>query len=194
LIFFAGLIVHGLFAECANRSPSLIVSQAPLVKKVVFPIEILPLIPLLNALLQLSINLIALLIFSLVIRGTMPITIIALPLVILPFLIFNAGMMLLLSSLGVFLRDLGQITGLLVTITMFVTPIFFPIAAVPERFRPYLMLNPLTLIVEDARGVLLFGKWPDLASLLLYLVGSLIVLWVGYAGFQKARRGFADVL
>jgi lipopolysaccharide transport system permease protein len=194
LILFAGLIVFNLFAECVNRAPGLILANVNYVKKVVFPLEILPWVALGSALFHALISLVVWLIAYLILFGVPHITVLLLPLVFLPFLLFVIGLSWALASLGVFLRDVSQFTGLITTAMMFLSPIFYPVSALPEAYRHLLLLNPLTPVIEQAREVLFWGKVPDMAILSVYLVGSALIAWLGFAWFQKTRKGFADVL
>jgi len=194
LILFAGLIVFNLFAECFNRAPSLILTNVNYVKKVVFPLEILPWITLgsaiFHALISLGVWLIAYLIFF----GVPHITVLLLPVTILPLLLFTMGVTWGLASLGVYLRDVSQFVGIVTTVLMFLSPIFYPASALPEKYKHVLLLNPLSLPIEQARKVLFWGKVPDMTILSIYLIGATLVAWLGFAWFQKTRKGFADVL
>lgn len=194
LVLFTGLIVFNLFAECVNRSPQLILSNVNYVKRVVFPLEILPWVALgsaiFHALVSWSVWLTAYLIFY----GLPPATILLLPIVILPLLFFIIGISWWLAALGVYLRDVSQFVGIFVTVLMFLSPIFYPAAALPQALRPYLVLNPLTTVVEQVRDVMFWGKPPDWKILTITLLISLIVAWLGFAWFQKTRKGFADVI
>lgn len=194
LQLFAGLIVHGLLAEVLTRSPSLILTNTNYVKKVVFPLEILPLVPLGSALFHAAISSLVLILAQLVVLGSIPWTFWMLPLVLLPLMVLTMGISWLLASLGVFLRDIGQTMGLIATMLLFLSPIFYPISALPENFHGMIHANPLTFIIEQARIVLLEGRLPDISGLLKYLAVSLVVAWLGFAWFQKTRKGFADVL
>lgn len=194
LILFAGLIVFNLFAECFNRAPGLILSNVNYVKKVVFPLEILPLVALGSALFHTLISLGVWLIAYLILFGVPHITVLLLPLVILPFLLFVMGLTWGLASLGVYLRDVSQFVGVITTVLMFLSPLFFPSSALPEEYRYLLLLNPLTPAIEQARDVLFWGKVPDLFMLSVYLLISALIAWLGFAWFQKTRKGFADVL
>ena len=194
LQLFAGLIVHGILAEVLTRSPSLILTNTNYVKKVVFPLEILPLIPLGSALFHAAISTLVLILAQLVVLGSITWTFWMLPLVLLPLMVLAMGISWLLASLGVFLRDIGQTMGLVATMLLFLSPIFYPISALPESFHGMINANPLTFIIEQARVVLLEGRLPDISGLLKYLAVSLVVAWLGFAWFQKTRKGFADVL
>ena len=194
LVLFAGLIVFNLFAECINRAPGLIVSNPNYVKKVVFPLEILPFVGLLSATYHMLISLCVLLAAYLVVLGMPHATVLLLPLVILPFGLFIMGVSWALASLGVYLRDISQFIGLVTTSLMFLSPIFYPANAVLESYRYLLYLNPLTWVIEMTRDLLLWGRIPDLGLILIYWLAAGIIACLGFAWFQKTRRGFADVL
>ena len=194
IALFVGMIVHGLFAEMVNRAPGLILSNVNYVKKVIFPLEILPVIGMGAALFHTLISLVVLLAAILLINGSLAWTALFFPLIILPLLIATLGVAWFLASLGVFVRDVGQTVGIFTTVLMFISPVFYPISALPEKFQIWLMLNPLTFIIEQSRAVMIFGKLPDWAGLGIYTAASLAMAWAGYWWFQKTRKGFADVL
>lgn len=193
-ILFTGLIVHGLFAECVNRAPGLILGNVNFVKRVVFPLDILPWVALGSALFHAAISVGVLLVFFLALHGFLPWTVLFLPLLILPLLLLIMGVSWFLAATGVYLRDVAQTTGLITTVMMFLSPVFYPVTALPEAYRPLLYLNPLTFIIEEARNLLIWGKTPELTSWALYFAASLLVAWAGLWWFQKLRKGFADVL
>lgn len=194
VVLFAGLIVHGLFAEVLNRAPGLILGNVNYVKKVVFPLEILPVISMGAALFHTLVSLLVLLAAFVFLNGHVQWTVVFLPLVFLPLIVFALGVAWFLASLGVYLRDVGQVIGLLTTILMFLSPIFYPVTALPERFQSWILANPLTFIIEQARAVLVWGKMPAFGGLGLYAAIASVVAWAGFAWFQKTRKGFADVL
>jgi lipopolysaccharide transport system permease protein len=194
IIIFVGLIVHGLFAECINRAPNLILSNSNYVTKVVFPLEILPSVALGSALFHASVSLVVLLTAQLVLMQRLPWTVIIFPVVLLPLLLSTAGFAWLLSALGVYVRDVGQTTGILTTVLMFLSPLFYPLSALPEKYRIWLYLNPLTFIIEEGRNVLIFGRPPHWVGWGLALVASTLISAAGFWWFQKTRKGFADVL
>jgi lipopolysaccharide transport system permease protein len=194
LIFLTGLAVHTIFGESITRAPMLVVANASYVKKVVFPLEILPVVAALTALVNAGIGIAIVLIGNLILNGNFNITVLALPLVIAPYLIVVVALTLFFAAAGVYLRDLSQVVALLVTVTMFLTPIFFPIEAVPEQFRDLIELNPLTFVVQQARDVTLFGRWPDFVGLSIYTLAALVTLACAFWVFQRLRNGFADVL
>lgn len=194
LILFAGLLVFNLFSECVNRAPGLILSNSNYVKKVIFPLEILPLVALGSAAFHFAISFIVWLLFYLVFFGWPPVTVLWLPLILLPLILMTVGLSWLLASLGVYLRDVGQIIGVVTTILMFVSPIFYPIAALPEKYRPLMHLSPLTFVVEQARDVMIWGRSIDWPLWGLSMILSSVIAWLGFAWFQKTRKGFADVI
>jgi len=194
LVLFAGLIMFNLFAECFNRAPSMILSNANYVKKVVFPLEILPWVSLGSALFHTLISLLVWLLAYAILFGTPHATVLLWPLVALPLLLFIMGLSWCLAALGVYLRDVAQVIGVLTTVLMFLSPIFYSAESLPQEYRLFLQVNPLTPAIEQAREVLFWGRVPDLANYLLYLLGAAVVAWLGFAWFQKTRKGFADVL
>ncbi len=194
VILFVGLIVHGVFAEVINRSPSLILANANYVKKVVFPLEILPLIALFAALFHALISILVLLAAFVLFNGHLSWTVTLIPLVMLPLAVLTLGFSWMLASLGVFLRDVAQTIGILTMVMMFLAPVVYPISAVPASLRPWLMANPLTFIIEQGREVLIWGRLPNWSGLMVYYAISVAVAWAGYFWFQKTRKGFADVL
>ena len=194
ILIFSGMIVHALFAECIGRAPGLILSNVNYVKKVVFPLQILPVVALGAALFHTVVSFGVLLVFYVLVYGHLNWTVIFLPLIIVPYLIVILGFSWFLASVGVYLRDVGQTTAILVTLLMFVSPVFYPISAVPEAFRPLLQLNPLTFIIEQTRDVVIWNRLPAWGGLALYWLAGAAIGWAGLFWFQKARKGFADVL
>jgi lipopolysaccharide transport system permease protein len=194
VVLFVGMIVLGLFSEVLNRAPSLILSNVNYVKKVVFPLEILPVIAMGAALFHSLVSLVVLLVAFILFNGYLHWTVIFTPLVLLPLVIVTLGISWMLAAIGVFLRDVGQTIGMVTTVLMFLSPVFYPVTAVPEKFRPFIMANPLTFIIEQAREVLIWGHLPNWIGLVIYTIAATLVAWAGYALFQKTRKGFADVL
>ena len=188
------MIVYSLFAETLNRAPGLILSNVSYVKKIVFPLEILPVVAIGAALFHALISVLVLLLAFILKNGYLQWTIVFLPLVLLPLIVLTLGAAWGLASLGVFLRDVAQPIGLFLTVLLFASPVFYPNTALPDYIRPWLMLNPLTFVIEQARAVLIFGKTPYWTGLAIYSIVSLVIAWIGYAWFQKTRKGFANVL
>ncbi len=194
MVLFAGLLVFNLFSECIGRAPGLIMANANYVKKVVFPLEVLPWVSLGAALFHGLVSLVVWLIFYGLLFGAPHWTVLLFPLSLLPLLLFTMGLSWFLASLGVYLRDLLQVIGLLITTLMFLSPIFYPITALPEEYRPLLLFNPLTPAIEQGRALLFWGTVPDWQLFSIYFAVMLVIAWLGFAWFQKTRKGFADVL
>jgi len=194
VVLFVGMIVHGLLAEVLNRAPGLILANVNYVKKVVFPLEILPVISMGAALFHSVVSLGVLLTAFTLFNGYLNWTALLAPLVFLPLVILTLGLAWMLASLGVFLRDVGQTIGIITTVMLFVAPVFYPVTALPEEMRSWIMVNPLTFIIEQAREVLIWGRLPNWSGLGIYTLVATAVAWAGYAWFQKTRKGFADVL
>lgn len=193
-VLFVGMIIHGLFAEVANRAPALILGNVAYVKRVVFPLEVLPWITMGSALFHAGISLLVLLLAQLFLSHEISWTLVLLPLVIAPLVLVTMGVGWFLASLGVFVRDVGQAIGVVTAVLLFLSPVFFPVSALPPRFQQWIYLNPLTFIIEEARKVLLFGELPNWGGLGLYLALSIGITWAGFWWFQKTRKGFADVV
>ncbi|AIR89970.1 ABC transporter permease [Pseudomonas cremoricolorata] len=194
ILLFVGMIVHGLFAECANRAPTLVLHNGNYVKKVVFPLEILPVITLGSALFHSCISLLVLLMAQFLVVGTLGWSALLFPLILLPLILATLGISWFLASLGVYLRDVGHVITVLTTVLLFLSPVLYPVAALPEVYQPWLKLNPLTYIIEESRRVLLFGHLPDWGSLAIAIAVGLLIAAAGYWFFQKTRKGFADVI
>lgn len=193
LQLFCGLTLFGMVSETLARSPSVLVDHSSYVKKVIFPLEILPPIVVAGAVFHAIISigvLIALLIF---VKG-FSLTYIALPLVVLPLVVLCLGVAWFLSATTVYIRDVSQMTNFFSTILMFLSPIFYSAKSVPENFRFLYNLNPLTFPIEQLRRILLEGAWPDWIGILTYTLVSIVVAQLGFIWFEKTRTGFADVL
>lgn len=194
IILFTGMIVFGLFAEIVNRSPGQIVSNANYVKKVVFPLEILSWVSLGSVLFHSLVSLAVLLLAQLIINFSLPWTVVLFPLVLLPLIFASLGAAWFLAALGVYVRDIGQITTVFTTVLMFVSAVFYPVSALPENYQAWLRFNPLVLIITESRKVLIFGSLPDWSWLGIALLMGLVIAFAGFWWFQKTRKGFADVL
>jgi lipopolysaccharide transport system permease protein len=194
LILFVGLLLYGFFTEAIVRAPDLVVSNPNLVKKVVFPLEILPAVNLGTALFHLLIGFLIWVGFRLAIDGLPPPTALLLPLVLAPLVVMTLGFSWILASLGVYLRDVSHVTPIIATVLMFASPIFYPVEALPEPFRWLVMLSPLTVPIEQARIVMIEGNTPDWTILCVYTAIAIAIGFGGFAWFQGTRKGFADVL
>ena len=186
-------MIYSLFSDVLTRAPGLVVGNPNYVKKVVFPLEILPSVALGSALFHI-ISLMVWLLAYFVFYGLPHMTVLFFPILLVPLSMFVVGASWILASLGVFLRDVSQVIGIAMTALMFMSPVFYPASALPENVRFLLYLNPLTPAIEQARDVLFWGKMPDFEVIAICSVVALVVAWFGFFCFQKSRRGFADVL
>lgn len=194
LQIFSGLLIFSLFSEIVGRAPNLITEQPNLVKKVIFPLQILPWMTLLAALFNALISILVLLCGILLMRGHISIHILAVPVVIACFIPLLLGLSWFLSALGVYIRDTHNIIGLVLTPMLFLSPIFYPASALPENAQFIMQLNPLTFIIESLRASMLNQQWPSISGLLSYSVISVTIAVIGAWCFHKSRKGFADVL
>lgn len=194
IILFVGMIVMGVFAECINRAPNLILENVNYVKKVIFPLEVLPWVALGSALFHAGVSVVVLLAAQLILRHTLPWTALLFPVVLVPLVLTTVGLAWFLTALGVYVRDIGQATVMLTTIMMFVSPVFYPVSMLPERFQGWMRLNPLAYIIEQGRNTLIYGLVPDPLGWIAALAAGIAVAALGFAWFQRTRRGFADVL
>jgi lipopolysaccharide transport system permease protein len=194
LVLFSGMIVHSLMAECLNSAPTLIISNANLVKKVLFPLEILPWVALISATLHFLVSLGILIFFCLLSGVSLHIGILFVPIVLLPLMLLTLGLTWMLASLGVYLRDLAQGIGMVTTVLLFLSPVFYRLDTLPKQFQALIVLNPLTLPITQLRNVMLWGLPFDWAPWGVSMTIAIAVSYVGFWWFQKSRRGFADVL
>ena len=194
LYLFCGLLPWGAFSEAVQASSQKIVSQANLVKRVVFPLEILPVAQTLASLANQLFGTVALLIMALIIQRTIHPSVLWLPVLIAPQLLITFGAAWLVASLGVFLRDIVQGIALLLLVWMYLTPIFYPETIVPERFRPFINANPFTHLVRSYRQIMLEGRAPDWRGLAYFTGFALVTFIFGYWWFARTRKNFADVI
>lgn len=194
VFLFTGLIVFSFFSEVVSRSPQLILSNVNYVKKVVFPLEVLSVVAVGAALIQAAMNMVVLLAFTVALYGAPPATALLLPLVWLALIPMVLGGSWFLTSIGVYLRDTSQVIGFIITFMMFLGPLFYPVSAMPEKFRWLIMLNPLSYPIEASRDVLLYGVPLDPAGFLTFGAISGVVMLLGWVWFHRTRKGFADVL
>jgi len=194
LLVFVGLIVHTFLSEVLNRASDIILNNSNYVKKVVFPIEVLPVVAAGSALFHAMVSFLVLLIALLTVNGGLHWTIVYAPLILVPIVLVTVGVSWILASLGTFLRDIGQTVGIVTTIMLFLAPIFYPIKAIPEKYHIFILLNPLTFVIEELREVVIFGNKPDLMGLGIYWLICCVIFFLGFVWFQKTRKAFADVL
>ena len=194
LWIFTGLIMVQLFSETLNRAPLLILQNANYVKKVIFPLEVLPWVIVGAALVHALMSVLVLLSFEIIVLHAVPWTALLLPVVLIPLMLFTLGFAWFLSSLGVYLRDVAHTIGVLTTVLMWTSCVFIPLSRMPPAVLNWIQFNPLTWPIEAARQLLLYGLLPSPAGLALYTALSLLIAWLGFAWFQRTKRGFADVL
>jgi lipopolysaccharide transport system permease protein len=194
IVLFAGLIVFNLLAECINRAPSLVTSSPNLVKKVVFPLIILPWMALLTASINALISMTLLLIGEWLVMGNVPLTALLFPVALIPVGLVALGLSWILASIGVFVRDLAQIVTLLTTALLFLTPIFYPPHSTPSALSGFMAWNPLSSQVQAMREITLWGTLPDPLSFVIATLVGWCIAWLGLIWFSKTYEGFADVL
>lgn len=194
LYLFAGLLVFWPLAQVAGEACSAIVNHANLVKKAVFPLEIIPLTTVGTALFHASINTLVLLAASLYVHGHIPLTVLLFPIVLAPFILMLAGFAWFLSALGVYFRDLSYVIGLVMTGILFLSPVFYSLSRLTEGLQTAVLFNPISFIVVQSRAVLIEGRAPDWEGLLGYLLVAWGIAVLGLAFFRRGRRNFADVL
>lgn len=194
ILLFVGLILYGFLAECINRAPGLITGNVNYVKKVVFPIEILPLVSCGSAFFHWLISMLVLVLALIVSGHGVPATAILIFPVMVPLILYVLGVGWILASIGVFMRDLNQVVGVFTQMLMFMSPVFYPASKIPHEYRGLFFANPLTVLIEQARAVLVFGNQPSWGDLVIQTVIASLVAAIGYWSFQVTKRGFADVL
>jgi lipopolysaccharide transport system permease protein len=194
MLLFSGLIIYSFLAESFHRAPYLILNNSNYVKKVVFPLEILPWMSLCAAAFHALVSVSVLVVLYALLYQRLNWTAIFFPVLLVPLALGVVGLSWILSSVGVFVRDIGQAMGPVTTILLFLSPVFYPASAMPERYRWLLDLNPLTFLVEQSQNILILGRLPSWSGLLAYAVVGYLVAWIGLMWFQRTRKAFADVL
>lgn len=193
IIMFCGIALYNIFAESVSASCGIIIGNTNLVKKVIFPLEILPLSQTISTFI-LGIGWFILLFLGVVFYGTVSWTMLLLPVVLLPHFLFTMGISYFISSLGVYVRDTAYAVQVVLQILFFMTPIFYPIQAIPEKYRWPLQMNPLTILIDEARKIFIYGSLPDWKFLAVAFLVSLIVFQLGLTWFVTTKKGFSDVL
>ena len=194
LVLYLGLIMFNVFSECINSATTLVLLNSNYVKRVVFPLEILPLVSIGAALFYAFISLIIWMVVYIVAIGLPLPTIIFLPFIIIPFSLFTVGISWFLAAIGVYVRDISQVVSILTSALMFLSPVFYPIESIPAPYQFLFRLNPLTPVIEQMRNIFMWGILPSWRTLILLSSVSFIIAWLGFAVFQKLRKGFADVI
>jgi lipopolysaccharide transport system permease protein len=191
---FIGYILFNLFSEPVSRAPALVVNHANYVKRTIFPLEILPVVVVGSALCNAASAFLVWVLLLTLVQQSVPWTILLLPAVVLPLVLMVTGLVLVLSSLGVFIRDLAQVTAPATMALLFLSPVFYPVSAVPPHIQAWMYANPLTCLIEEARKVAIFGELPDWGLIAICGLLGLVMAQLGYLWFMRTRRGFADVL
>ncbi|HAT8606378.1 ABC transporter permease [Legionella pneumophila] len=194
LILYIGLTIFTFFSECLSAAPNLIASKSHLVKKIIFPLEIYPLVPIGSACFFALINTFLSCIYCYFVLGTVHLTALFLPILYLPLVFLTIGLSWIFCSLGILISDIEHVMRFLLRIALYLSPVFYSIKKIPPEFQPYLFINPLTYIIEQAREMMVFGVLPDLSSFLLYFSFCLGCSYLGFYWFQTTREEFAEIL
>ncbi|MDR6095867.1 ABC transporter permease [Stenotrophomonas sp. SORGH_AS_0321] len=194
VLLFIGLIVYNIFAESLARAPSAVLGSPNLVKKVVFPLEVLPAVVVMSSLYNAGVACVALVVFLVFSSFGLHWQIVLLPILIVPMIALTLGVTYLFASLGVFFRDIDQLAGLLARILQYLTPVLYPSIIFPDTVGQWMRLSPLAIYVEQIRALIVAGTLPDWGSYLWAVCWSGAILWLGYWWFQRTRRAFADVV
>jgi lipopolysaccharide transport system permease protein len=194
LYFLAGMLPWLAFAEAVGRSPYVMLDYRNLVKKLVFPLDTLPVNLVIAGAVTETVGLIIFVAGLLIARGAIPWTVVWLPALLIPQLLFTAGLCWFLAALGVFVRDLGQIVGFVLTVWLYLTPIFYSEAQVPKAVSAFFVFNPMAALVRGYRAIFLENRGPDPFVLGVLWVGSIALGVAGYAWFHRLRRSFADTI
>jgi lipopolysaccharide transport system permease protein len=194
LVLFAGLILFNFLVECISRAPTLVLANPNYVRKVVFPLEVLPWVSVAAALFHTMLTLAAWIVFYLLVHRSLHWTIVYIPLLLFPLTFVAAATGWFLSATGVFIRDVNQLIPPITQALMFLSPLFYSVHDVPPLFQKILLANPLSFVIEQARAIMIWGQSPDFAGLGIYWIVSLIVAWLAFVWFQYVRDGFGDVI
>lgn len=194
LFLFSGVLLYSIFSECVNEAPGLMLKHQPYIVQIRFPIEILPWVSLVSSFYLFFCGSLVLLFFHLLVVGLPPPGWFMLPVVLVPIALFTLGVTWFLSSVGVYFRDLSQLTVTFTTALLFLSPVFYPASRIPGSLRTLYDLNPFAILLEASKHLLFFGDAPDWSGLVVVGVASFAVAVMGHAWFVQTRRGFADVV
>ncbi len=194
LVLFCGLSAFNILSEVMSRSAGIIASNVNYVKKVIFPLELFPVVLVCTALFTALINFLILVIVKVILYHNVSKTLFLFLPALLPLIILALGVGLFVSATSVYLKDIANIISVLVTVLMYMSPVFFPLSAVPENVRIVCEINPMTYIIENVRKVVLYSEWLDLKSYGISLLVGIAFATFGYFVFKRAKEGFADVL
>ena len=194
LLLFSGLLVFSVFADCVNRAPTLMLETPSYIKRVIFPLEILPWVALLSALFNLLVGTVVLALFYGFVFGVPPVTAVLLPIVLVPLVLLALGLTWFLASVGVFLRDIRQVVPIVTQMLIFLSPVFYPLEAVPAPYDRLILANPITRVLENSKAVLCGGTLPNWPAYLRSLAIGFVAMGAGYWWFMRTRKAFADVV
>lgn len=194
LMLFCGLSIYNMFADVLGRSVSLIVSNQNYVKKVVFPLQLLPVVITFSSLFNCIISFAVLIAANVILNGSLHFSVLYTPLVLLPHVVFCAGVAFLVSAISVYLRDMASFVSVLTMVLMYLTPVFFPLTAIPEAFRRVMMFNVMTYSIENMRNVIIYGTSINWIYFSVSCVASTMLLLLGHWVFKRVKDGFADLL
>ncbi len=194
LLVYSGVLLLSFFSECVNEAPRLMLDHERFIVQVRFPVEILPWVSLVSSFYLFAAGAAVTLVATVALYGPPPALALALPLVLLPVAFFTLGVCWFLSSLGVYFRDLSQLTVMATTALLFLSPVFYPVSRVPEALRGAYALNPFATLLEGSKSLLFFGHAPDWSALSIVALVSFAVAGLGHAWFMHTKRGFADVV
>ena len=194
LILFSGLMVFNFFAESITKAPLLFISNVNYIKKIIFPLEILPIVSVLSSSVQLILSFFVWIIFYFIIIGIPNISILLFPIIMMPFIFILVGLTFLFSTLGVFIRDTNNIISLLTTLLLFLSPIFYPVSVIPENYQVYIYINPIAYQIELTRDLMMWGNTPNFISFLTYFILTYIFYLLTIKFFSKNKDRFIDVL
>ena len=194
LFVLCGMLPWNAFQEGLSRSAGVILENAALIKRTVFPSEVLPAYLVLSGLVNELIGLVILLLALLVTGHSLSPLLLLLPAIFLLQLLFTLGLSWVLAGINVFIRDVGQLLGLALTLWVFLTPIYYPSSLLPDGLRFLLVLNPMAGLVDAYRALILRGQPPNPSSMMVLVLFSIFAFAIGYAMFKKMQRAFADVV
>lgn len=194
IVVFCGMTVYNIFSEVVTMSPNLFVSNPNYIKKIVFPLEILPMAQVITSLISNLIWFLILFIGAVIFAGSLSWTMLLLPVVLFPYVLMLTGISFMLASLGVFFRDLAQVCMLITQIMYLMTPIFYSAEMVPDSLKFILVINPLAWFVSETRKIFVFKQLPDFLGIIIWLIIAVVVFYLGFCCLKKTKRGFADVL
>tara|TARA_B110000858_G_scaffold107267_1_gene122684 strand:- start:11616 stop:12422 length:807 start_codon:yes stop_codon:yes gene_type:complete len=194
LVLYCGLAFYNSFNEAISRAPNNIIENVNYVKKAVFPLEILTPILVSSSATNLIINIILIAIIKSVLISPITFNFLFILLILFSFLIMLLGLSWIFSAIGVYIRDLNHLVINSVTGLLFLSPIFYPMSSLPEWLRPFILFNPISIPVEEARKIIIYNEIPDFYILSIYSLSSLFMFATGYYFFSKTKKGFSDVI